>query len=272
MEQLDKDTIVQWIESGSHGQTHEQDFDLEVHQQLDSTNSYLLAAPLGKQVRVCLTENQTAGRGRHGKSWFSPEGSNLYLSLAHRLSGEVSELSGFSLVIGITLVETLQKFCQEKIQLKWPNDLLVNGRKLSGILVEIKSEIKNESNDSYRVVSGVGVNLVLPADVDEHIDQPSISLEQCRPVAPLSRNKIAAEIVSNILHNVKHFESRGFGHFHHQWNALDAWYQRPVVLKMGNKTIKGIHQGIDLTGALILEQDGKQTLFSSGEVSLRSDS
>lgn len=259
MDLLDKDKILQLIDD-----TRE-DFELEIHQQLDSTNSYLLTQQLTDKVKICLAESQTAGRGRHGKGWHSPKDANIYLSFAHRLKIDISSLSGFSLVIGITLVETLQKYCKDLIKLKWPNDLLVNGKKLSGILVEIK----NESKGSYKLITGIGINIDMPENTADFIDQPSISLSQCRPLTELSRNALAADIINNIQDKVNLFEQRGFVPFHHKWNKLDIWYGQQVVIEIGNNKMLGIHRGIDFSGALILDQEGKLSSWNSGEVSLR---
>ena len=131
MSLLDKEEVLRFIDS------HLSDFDLEIFPYIDSTNSYLFNQPLADKIKICIADEQTAGRGRRGKNWHSPAGSNLYLSFAHRLHIEASALSGLSLAVGITLAETLQEYCQDKIQVKWPNDLLVNGKKLSGILVKV---------------------------------------------------------------------------------------------------------------------------------------
>ena len=260
MDLLNTDTILQ-----SLNHTVQNEFELELHQQLDSTNSYLLNQKLADKVQICLAESQTDGRGRHGKSWYSPMGANIYISFAHRLKLDMSALSGLSLAVGITLTETLQPYCEDLIQVKWPNDLLVNGNKLSGILVEIK----NEGDGLYKIIIGLGINIAMPETAENVITQTSISLNQCNPVKELSRNEIVADLIINILESVKSFENLGFEKFHHKWNKLDAWYEQPVVLKIGSKKIIGIHRGIDLSGALLLEQQGKLTSWSSGEVSLR---
>jgi len=261
MENLNKAAIFQLL-----GSNFFQLIELELHQEINSTNTYLLNQPLADKVKICLAESQSEGRGRHGKQWHSPVSSNLYLSFAHRLKKDISTLSGLSLVIGITLAETLQKYCQKSIQVKWPNDLLVDGKKLSGILIEIK----NENNGFCKIITGLGINIEMPENVAKFISQPSIDLNQCFPFSELSRNEIAADIITNILSCVKKFETSGFDDFYQKWNELDAWYEQQVVLEVGSQKIKGTHKGIDLSGALLLEVDGKVTSWSSGEVSLRS--
>lgn len=240
--------------------------DLELHSELDSTNSYLLNQPLNDKVKVCFADTQTAGRGRHGREWYSAPGHNLYLSFAHRLKMDSSSLSGLSLVVGITLANTLQAYCEQLIGVKWPNDLLVNGKKLSGILIEIKSE----NNGFCKVVTGLGINMLLPGEADKIINQPTTSLSQCQPVNALSRTKIAADIVNNVINSVQLFSQSGFSAFYQQWNQLDVWFEQLVEIQMGNRTLTGKHRGVDLSGNLLLEIDGKLTSCTSGEVRLRS--
>ncbi len=260
MSLLENEEVLTFIDK------HPSDFELEIFPNIDSTNSYLFNQPLADKVKVCIADEQTAGRGRRGKNWYSPAGSNLYMSFAHRLHVEASALSGLSLAVGITLAETLQENCQDKIQVKWPNDLLVNGKKLSGILVEIK----NETDGSYKIITGIGVNVSMPEKAIDMINRPFISLEQCHPLRDISRGRLVANIISNVLDTMVEFENNGFGFFYQKWNQRDAWFGQSVEIEIGKNKILGKHTGIDSTGALLLEQDGEITSFSSGEVSLRS--
>ncbi|MCP3673598.1 MAG: biotin--[acetyl-CoA-carboxylase] ligase [Gammaproteobacteria bacterium] len=259
MSLLEQEDVLKLIDK------HLSDIELEIFPNIDSTNSYLFHQPLDEKIKICIADEQTAGRGRRGKNWYSPAGSNLYMSFAHRLHIEASALSGLSLAVGITLAETLQEYCQDKIQVKWPNDLLVNGKKLSGILVEIK----NETDDSYKIITGIGVNVSMPEKAIDMIDQPFISLEQCHPLREISRSRFVAHIIRNVLDAMTEFKNNGFDSFFQKWNQMDAWYGQPVVIKIGKNKILGMHTGIDSTGALLLEQDGEIKRYSSGEVSLR---
>jgi len=239
--------------------------DLETFDIIDSTNSYLLEKESNDKIDICIADGQSAGRGRHGKSWVSPQGENIYLSFSHPLKMDFATLSGFSLMIGIILAKTLQLYCQSKILLKWPNDLLVEGKKLSGILVEIK----NLEHGNYRVITGLGVNLRMPEKELATITQPSIDLNHCQPHSTLSRNQIIASIVSNVLEAVKDFNKNGFETYQLEWNKLDAWINKPVELLIADRATVGIHRGIDTSGALQLEIEGKISSWSAGEISLR---
>jgi len=260
MEPLNKQIILDFLDEKCRD-----NIELELHQQLESTNSYLLEKPSSEKVRVCLAENQTHGRGRYGKTWISEEGSSIYMSLSHRISRDISKLSGLSLVIGIALAETLQTCCRESIGLKWPNDLLVNNKKLSGILIEIK----DEADGGSKVVTGIGINVAMSDSLLDSIPQPATSLQQCNVVRKLSRNAIVADLLENLLNSIEKFQASGFKLFHKRWNELDIWLNQEVEIKIGTKKTPGIHRGVDLTGSLLLEQQGKLNSWNSGEVSLR---
>jgi BirA family biotin operon repressor/biotin-[acetyl-CoA-carboxylase] ligase len=260
MESLDKISILSKIDNKSNG------IELEVFQQLNSTNTYLLEKPLNNKVNICLAEHQSSGRGRHGKIWHSPKGANIYISFAHRLNSDMSELSGLSLMLGIILAKSVQLYCKDKIQLKWPNDLLVNGKKLAGILVEIKSE----ANKKLKIISGIGLNVQMSDNDTDVVGRPSICLNECHPYHEISRNELVATIISNILPRVAQFDETGFSPFHEQWNKLDAMFNQQIELTSGDKKVSGIHNGINKSGELILDQKGKLSTWSAGEVSLRS--
>ena len=239
--------------------------ELEVHQQLDSTNRYLLDKTPSRTMQICIANSQTDGRGRHGKSWQSPMGKNIYLSISQCIKIDMSQLSGLSLVVGTTLAEVLQNYCYEKIAVKWPNDLLVNNKKLSGILIELKMR-----EEGYcQIVTGIGINLELPDEQISLISQPCTSLDGCMPNKELVKNEIIADILNHLLPSMMLFMNNGFEAFHQKWNNLDIWFGKQVFLILGDKTITGIHKGVNSAGSLILEQDGELTIWNSGEISLR---
>lgn len=136
---------------------------------VDSSNRYLMAAasqgaPSGKFV---LAEQQTAGRGRLGRTWVSPFGCNIYCSLLWRFDLASSVLSGLGIVVAIALVTTLADFV-EGIEIKWPNDILWQQQKLAGILLEMQGE----ANGPAAVVIGMGLNINMPESSRQQIDQP----------------------------------------------------------------------------------------------------
>jgi BirA family biotin operon repressor/biotin-[acetyl-CoA-carboxylase] ligase len=260
IEELSYEQIINRLDKNSLGS-----IELEIHQQLSSTNTYLLDKNLVCDTNICFAESQTAGRGRRGKQWVSPDKSNLYFSISRLFKLNSSALSGLSLVIGITLAETLQQYCTKKIGVKWPNDLLVDNKKLSGILIEIKSQ--NDGN--CKVVIGIGINIEMTTDEADSIDRPYINLNQCDLYKPIQQNKLAANLLNNLLSALDTFDKVGFKAFTEKWNALDVWLNKSVKLTIGSKVINGVHNGIDVTGGLILNIDGKHSIWTAGEVSLR---
>ncbi|MFT5451558.1 MAG: BirA family biotin operon repressor/biotin-[acetyl-CoA-carboxylase] ligase [Enterobacterales bacterium] len=260
MEALNYDEIIKGL-----AQNDQQSIELEIYQTLSSTNTYLLEKTLLSDTNICFAESQTAGRGRRGKEWVSPDKSNLYFSIARLFTMNSSALSGLSLVIGITVAETLQQYCEQKIGVKWPNDLLVDNKKLSGILIEIK----NQNDGICKVVIGIGINIDMTSDEAESIDRPYINFKQCDLHKPLLQNELASNLLNNLLSTLEIFNNLGFKAFIEQWNALDVWLNKPVILTVGDKEIEGIHNGIDITGGLILNVDGERSIWTSGEVSLR---
>jgi len=259
-ESLNREVILKLVDD-----TKNKTIELEIHHQLDSTNAYLMQQPVSQNTRVCIAETQTGGRGRYGKKWYSPAESNIYLSISHCMKKPISELSGLSLLIGLSLAQTLQVFCDDEITVKWPNDLLVDGKKLSGILIEIK----NLPDGVCQLIIGIGINVAMSETDTELISQPWTSLSLCHPIAPLSRNIIIGSLLIDIADKLEHFEKNGFNEYLQQWNNLDVWYKKVVELTMGKDIITGVHKGVDLNGALLLESNGKITAYNSGQVSLR---
>ncbi|MDX1654152.1 MAG: biotin--[acetyl-CoA-carboxylase] ligase, partial [Candidatus Competibacteraceae bacterium] len=160
---------------------------LEVFDQIDSTNSYLLTrakagAPGGS---VCLAERQSAGRGRRGRQWISPFAANLYLSVLWRYPDGPALLSGLSLAVGVAMARALEGVGVVGVGLKWPNDLLWRDQKLGGILLEFGGE----SSGPCQVVTGVGLNVTMPKEPALDIDQPWPDLTTVLGLG-LSRNRL----------------------------------------------------------------------------------
>lgn len=240
---------------------------LEIHVSIDSTNAHLLkqsAAGL-PSGQVCLAEQQTAGRGRRGRHWISPFGSNIYLSVLWRYPLAPVELSGLSLAAGLAIVRALACHGVVGVGLKWPNDILWQGRKLAGLLLEVTGESEGPS----QVVLGVGLNTNLSRRQAEAIDQPWVDLASIPQGEKISRNQLAAELVSQLLEALDCFEKYGLSPLLAEWRHYDLYHGKPVQLRMGNRTIEGTHHGIDKTGALLLSNDGDVRAYHAGEVSLR---
>lgn len=234
---------------------------------IDSTNQYLLERVNQLQSgESCLAECQTAGRGRRGKSWVSPFGCQLILSMYWRLEQGMAAAMGLSLAVGVAVVQALESLGYPGVELKWPNDLYYQGRKLAGILVEMSGS----AGASCNLVIGVGLNLAMPAREGERIDQAWSELRHIQPEL-VDRNLLAARMLGHLQQAMLTFEQQGLSHFVDDWNRLDHFAGRPVRLLMGEQEIRGIARGIDDRGALRLETSEGIKFYLGGEISLRRD-
>jgi BirA family biotin operon repressor/biotin-[acetyl-CoA-carboxylase] ligase len=211
--------------------------------------------------RVCLAEHQGAGKGRRGKSWVSPFGKNIYVSVGWRFRAPAAALGGLSLMAGMAVVKALRAMGAEDIGLKWPNDVLSGVNKLAGILVEIVP-VKGEMH----VVLGIGINLNLSVADAQGIDQAwgvaSVAQE-------LSRNQVCAGLLNSLLPDLARFDALGFAPFAAQWDNFNCLAGQPVMVKLGDQMIAGIDRGIDAHGELLIETAAGLRHFNAGEVSLR---
>lgn len=232
---------------------------------IDSTNQFLLERVGQLQSgSLCLAECQTAGRGRRGKPWVSPFGCQLIISLYWRLEQGMAAVMGLSLAVGVAVVDALESLGYHGVQLKWPNDIYYEGRKLAGILVEMSGS----AGSLCHLVIGVGINLAMPDREAEKIDQAWAELRELSR-DPVDRNQLAVSVGRSLQETMLRFERDGLAPFVERWNQLDSFSGRPVKLLMGEREVFGIARGIDDRGALRLETEQGMALFVGGEVSLR---
>ncbi len=229
---------------------------LEIHAQLDSTNSYLLAHGIRKGW-ACFAEHQSAGRGRRGRPWISPCG-NIAMSLCWRFDNDV-RIEGLSLAAGVAAISALEAAGVHGCALKWPNDILWHGRKLAGILVE--------RSGSGAIVLGIGVNMYIPTTSANTPDQAWADITSI--AADLGRNRLAGLLLHEMLAMFARFEREGFLAFRPQWNAYDLLAQRDVVLRMPHGEVSGKALGIDNVGALLVESKDRISSYTVGDVSVR---
>ncbi|CNL90947.1 bifunctional biotin--[acetyl-CoA-carboxylase] ligase/biotin operon repressor BirA [Yersinia kristensenii] len=251
---LDEQAILSYLPAGQ----------VAVLPVVDSTNQYLLdrISEL-KSGDACVAEYQQAGRGRRGRQWVSPFGANLYLSMFWRLEQGPAAAMGLSLVVGIVMAEVLHKLGAGQVRVKWPNDLYLNDKKLAGILVELTGK----TGDAAQLVIGAGINLTMRESTTNVISQDWINLQEAGVI--IDRNKLTAELLSELRLAVVKFENEGLSAFISRWREMDNYLDRPVKLIIGNQEIFGIVRGIDQQGALLLEQNGNVKPYIGGEISLR---
>jgi len=240
---------------------------ISVQTVVDSTNSCAITGVQQgmRHAAVYLAEQQTAGRGRRGKAWISPFASNIYLSLVWQFSGGAAVLGGLSLAVGVAVCRTLRQLGLHNAGLKWPNDVLVDGKKLGGILLEMQGDAAGEC----QVVIGIGLNVAMGHQVQTGIDQPWTDLQQVLGSALPSRNVIVATLLAELLTILVDFQSKTFAAYRDEWMSYDVYAQREVMLLLGENYIFGTSQGVDDSGALqVLTSEGLKS-FNGGEVSLR---
>ena len=240
---------------------------IRVFHELDSTNNWLReqslnGAPSGT---VCLAEMQHAGRGRRGRGWVSPYAANLYISLLWRSPAGAAALSGLSLVTGIAVLRCLQAWGVETAGLKWPNDILVKDSKLAGILIDVVGE----TSGPCAVILGIGVNVCMPQLAGAEIDQSWTDLQHLTGRSDLSRNRLAAGLLDQLLPAVAEFEAAGLQPFLEEWRRYDVVAGCQIDLQLPNATVSGTACGIDDGGALLVETVYGRRRFASGEVSVR---
>ncbi len=258
--ELSKPKIEQELQSTTAGLID----DLEVLEQIDSTNLQLKRTGSGDKFKVCIANTQTAGKGRLGKKWISPATNNIYFSISHKFPNPPSALSGLGLVAGILCAKTIKQLTGfDGIQLKWPNDLIANDKKLGGILIE--NHIG--SNKESIIIIGIGINVAMPADTN--IDVPWINLQDIGNTA--SRNQIISSLLNNLVPVINDFNDKTLSTMLTDWDRLDWTKNQPVKLSNKTSIIYGTAVGINSQGALRLKCDGKIKEIHSGDLSLRKD-
>ncbi|WP_286240398.1 bifunctional biotin--[acetyl-CoA-carboxylase] ligase/biotin operon repressor BirA [Neptuniibacter halophilus] len=262
LELLDLAQINDWLESSVKAELADVDLQLS----MGSTNEKAMQETQGANChgRLYLAEQQSAGRGRRGRPWVSPFARNLYFSLVWRFEQGVAALEGLSLMVGLALVKAMEKLSIRDVQLKWPNDLLSQGRKLAGILLEVNGEASGEC----QVVIGVGINVNMPNELGAMIDQPWIDLKNISGEV-VSRNRLVAEVLNELVVRLRSFERDGFAGLVDEWQSYHAMQGQPIVLQVGGKEIAGVCQGVDGSGAILLQTATGVEAFHGGEVSVQ---
>ncbi|MDK9704230.1 MAG: biotin--[acetyl-CoA-carboxylase] ligase [Sulfuritalea sp.] len=238
-------------------------FDIDVLPSCDSTNAVLLAraesgAPSGT---VVIAEEQTAGRGRRGRTWFASPGDSLTFSLLWRFAPGTAP-AGLSLTVGVAVARALQRVDAGGTALKWPNDILRDGRKLGGILVELVP------GAPHAAVIGIGINLRLPAGMPEDVRAASAAV--CADGGIVDANALYAALLGELLTTLESFATGGFAAIRPQWLAHHAYQDARVSLSSDfGPPRAGICRGVDADGALLLDIEGRVERILSGEVSLR---
>jgi BirA family biotin operon repressor/biotin-[acetyl-CoA-carboxylase] ligase len=220
--------------------------EVRVLERCASTNSLLLATPLSRPA-LLATDVQSAGRGRRGRRWHSPPGCGALFSLGRPLERPVRELSGLSIVAGVAAVRALRALGASGVALKWPNDLLLGGAKLGGILVESRAQGAGSA-----AVVGIGLNHRRARGLSARLRRRVAALEDC--LAPLpARNQVIGAVARAVLQALREFDAAGLEPFRRDWERLHAFAgQRLRVRLADGRVLAGVASGLDADGALRL--------------------
>ncbi len=218
-------------------------------------------ARAGLDRYIVVAEHQTQGKGRRGRAWVSPLGANIYFSMLVSFQSGVAALEGLSLVVALLVARALERCGCHGVGLKWPNDILVEGKKLAGILLEISGDVAGPC----KVVIGIGLNVRMPRSAATQIDQPYTDLESCFSGVP-DRNYLVAQLVLELESGLAEFSRTGFSAFYSLWQDRDIYKGRLVELRSGSSVMQGVVQGINSSGALVLETDDGLKVITGGEV------
>lgn len=233
--------------------------ELIILQEVGSTNDFLFTSdiPEPSKAIVCMAEQQTAGKGTKGRVWQSELGASFIYSIAYLFKADVKNLSALTLAIGVAIQQTLEDCGFAGVQLKWPNDLQYQYKKLGGVLVELKKVANN-----FHLVCGIGINVKSTLNADK-IDQAFTSLATIS-ATQVSRNQIAANLTENLLNLFSLYPQTGFENWQKQWQAVHAYQDKKIRVKQHHNEMVGVARGVGIDGALLLEtENGLQKIISA---------
>ncbi|WP_017443630.1 biotin--[acetyl-CoA-carboxylase] ligase [Gayadomonas joobiniege] len=252
---------------GSLAKALPQRLDVQFKRSTESTNlDVKQALKAGKNAPLLvIAERQTAGRGRRGRDWYSPFAQNIYFSLGLSLNLSLAELSGLSIRVGLAVADCLRANGWP-VQLKWPNDIYLDGAKLGGILVELEGAF----DPPCLVIIGIGLNVNMTKNA-QSIEQAWQSLAQFKGQC-IQRDKLCQQLVQYVNNELATFSQpkSNVSPIAERWRAYDLYLNQPVNVISAADTLKGINTGINEQGNLILATESGDLSISGGEVSLRS--
>jgi BirA family biotin operon repressor/biotin-[acetyl-CoA-carboxylase] ligase len=240
-----------------------------VLEKTSSTNDYLKSVSKNnKDIIACFAEAQTAGKGRLQRQWYSPFAENIYLSLLYPFEKDMSELGGLSLVIALAICDALESVVdlgEKKLSVKWPNDILIDGCKLAGILIEIEAE----SNGLCQLIIGIGINVNMRKAFKKDIDQNWVSLLKMTNQT-IDRNLIGSKVIDVLIDYIEEFSSTGLTGFKKEWQKRDCLAGGVVSVVSGSNKVSGACLGINTQGHLkIKTKKGDVLAVSSGDSTLQ---
>ena len=225
---------------------------LAIYNEIDSTNEISKNAPIENEFNLILAEKQTAGKGRHGKNWYSPKNGNIYMSLSTKKELNYAPLS---LLVGIICAQVLTKYTNKgAVRLKWPNDIVVNNKKIGGILVE-----KVVSENETTTIVGIGINFLIDSQEKWWGDLSNFNIGD-------SRDQIISMITSNIICI---FDKENEDWIN-EWLKYCMHINKEVkIIKTNNSSENAIFKSINQDGCALLETKMGIKIFNSGEITIK---
>lgn len=235
------------------------------YDELVSTNitAMELAGAGAPQGTVVIADLQTGGKGRLGRNWLSPSGVNLYTSIILRPRISPLLAPSLTLVFAVAVAEAVENFTSKAPSVKWPNDILIDSRKVAGILMEM-----NADNDYVNhIICGIGVNINLaPVGSEPGLDAASLNGKSGEA---LSRTLFARVLYSSVEKWYKVFLKGGFASVAGAWRGYFNAEGKAVSIKAHGRSVEGICMGIDDFGALLVRQNsGEVSTITSGDMAL----
>jgi BirA family biotin operon repressor/biotin-[acetyl-CoA-carboxylase] ligase len=228
--------------------------DISVFAEIDSTNSYLMqkTGPEPGMISIAATSNQTAGRGRHGKTWQSPPGSGLCLSAAYTFAVQPDNLPALTLALGLGAIDALEGLGATGVEIKWPNDLVARDGKLGGIL----TEVQKQSAGAVTIVAGIGINVDLQQKLDFGLEtdwaRNVVDLKSICEITP-GHEEIAGKVISHLLQALGDFEKLGFAAVADRWSRYDWLLGREITIDTADRQFSGVGAGVADDGALLVD-------------------
>jgi len=251
---LKEEKIFNFLKKNSDFEWH-----FSLYEELDSTNDYLIKFANPNEYCLCVAESQTKGRGRNLKKWQSPKYENIYMSLSFSTNHELKNFSSFSLVSALAVHNVLIK---QNIftEIKWPNDIYLNKKKIGGILIETFARGRENL-----IVVGIGLNVFMENNSKIERDWTSLKLEFEN--IKIDRNEIISKIANEVLLLKSNFEKKGFNGFVKDFNNLNFLKNKKVFLS-NSISKEGTALDINSDGSLNVRIGNKTKKVSSGEVSI----
>ncbi len=244
---------------------------LELNTTTESTNNVAkkYCNDSRKIPALVLSEHQSSGRGRVDNRWVSPLGQNVYYSLSFEVEKPLNDVANFALLVAIAVARTLKELCLEEVAIKWPNDVMISGKKLAGILVEAVSDY---SSISTKLVVGIGLNFRMHPSNAELIDREFTDIVSHTGVSHIDKNYVVAVLTSHLFRVIDDFTDNGFLGFYSEYSSYDLTKNKEIILSHklnGREIARGISNGVSDNGGIKIVSNGEEKIYYAGEISLK---